>query len=66
MSFKSTSPSYRNLILGVNKKVPLISGKSVTAINFDNAATTPPFKRVMEDIINFAPWYSSIHRGEGF
>ena len=66
MSFKGNSPSYRDLILGVNKKVPLISGKTVTAINFDNAATTPPLKSVMEDILNFAPWYSSIHRGEGY
>ena len=66
MSFKDNSPSYRDLILGVNKKVPLISGKYVTAINFDNAATTPPFKSVMEDIVDFSPWYSSIHRGEGY
>jgi len=66
MSFKNNSPSYADLILGINKKVPLISGKMVTAINFDNAATTPPFKSVMEDIIDFAPWYSSIHRGEGY
>ncbi|WP_376769022.1 aminotransferase class V-fold PLP-dependent enzyme [Clostridium psychrophilum] len=66
MSIKNNSPSYRDLILGVNKKVPLISGEYVTAINFDNAATTPPFKSVMEDIIDFAPWYSSIHRGEGY
>ncbi|MBU3111372.1 aminotransferase class V-fold PLP-dependent enzyme [Clostridium lacusfryxellense] len=60
------SPSYRDLILGVNTKVPLITGKSVLSINFDNAATTPPFKSVMEDIIDFSPWYSSIHRGEGY
>jgi len=66
MSNKYISPSYRDLVLGVNKKVPLIFGKYVTAINFDNAATTPPFKSVMEDIVNFAPWYSSIHRGEGY
>ncbi|MGV8983710.1 aminotransferase class V-fold PLP-dependent enzyme [Clostridium sp.] len=66
MSYKDNSPSYRDLILGLNKNVPLISGKSVTAINFDNAATTPPFKSVMKDIADFAPWYSSIHRGEGF
>ena len=66
MSFKDNSPSYRDLILGVNKKVPLISGKIVTAINFDNAATTPPFKSVIKDVVNFAPWYSSIHRGEGY
>jgi len=66
VSFKGNSPSYRDLILGVNKKVPLISGKRITAINFDNAATTPPFKSVIEDIASFAPWYSSIHRGEGY
>lgn len=66
MSSENNSPSYRDLILGVNKKVPLISGKSVTGINFDNAATTPPFKSVMRDIVSFAPWYSSIHRGEGY
>jgi len=66
MSPKYNSPSYRDLILGVNNKVPLISGKSVTAINFDNAATTPPFKSVIQDIIDFSPWYSSIHRGEGY
>ena len=66
MSCKGNSPSYRDLILGINKKVPLISGKYVTAINFDNAATTPPFKSVMEDILDFSPWYSSIHRGEGY
>ncbi|GCD12194.1 aminotransferase class V-fold PLP-dependent enzyme [Clostridium tagluense] len=66
MSYRDDSTSYRDLILGINKKVPLISGKSVTAINFDNAATTPPFKSVMEDVVRFTPWYSSIHRGEGF
>ena len=66
MSFKGNSPSYRNLILGIDNKVPLISGKKITAINFDNAATTPPFKSVMKDIASFAPWYSSIHRGDGY
>lgn len=34
-------------------------------INFDNAATTPPLKRVMDAIISFAPYYSSVHRGTG-
>jgi cysteine desulfurase / selenocysteine lyase len=34
-------------------------------INLDNAATTPPFVSVMEAINNFAPWYSSVHRGNG-
>ncbi|MBC8016627.1 MAG: aminotransferase class V-fold PLP-dependent enzyme, partial [Sporomusaceae bacterium] len=30
-----------------------------------NAATTPPFFSVMREITDFAPWYSSIHRGTG-
>ena len=55
----------RDLVVGVAAKVPLINGESVTAINFDNAATTPPFNSVMQEIAEFAPWYSSIHRGAG-
>ena len=56
----------RDLVVGVAAKVPLINGESVTAINFDNAATTPPFNSVMQEIAEFAPWYSSIHRGAGY
>jgi cysteine desulfurase/selenocysteine lyase len=56
----------RDLVVGVNTKVPLISGEHVTAINFDNAATTPPLYAVMKEIENFVPWYSSIHRGTGY
>ncbi|MDD3225594.1 MAG: aminotransferase class V-fold PLP-dependent enzyme [Clostridium sp.] len=57
---------YRSLIAGVDTKIPIDSGKSVTAINFDNAATTPPFVFVLNEILRFSPWYSSIHRGEGY
>ena len=57
---------YRRLIVGSETKIPLYNGRYVTAINFDNAATTPPFVSVMHEINNFAPWYSSIHRGTGY
>jgi cysteine desulfurase/selenocysteine lyase len=57
---------FSNLIVGVNKKVPLVTNEYVTAINFDNAATTPPLYSVMQEIEDFAPWYSSIHRGAGY
>jgi len=60
------SNAYRKLIVGVDTKVPLLNGNYVTAINFDNAATTPPFHAVMKKIIEFAPWYSSVHRGTGY
>lgn len=58
--------NFRSLVVGVNATVPLSNGNYTTAINFDNAATTPPFVSVMQAINNFSPWYSSIHRGTGY
>jgi len=57
---------FRKYVVGLKTKVPLENGKQVIPINFDNAATTPPFISVMREINKFAPWYSSIHRGTGF
>ncbi|CUH95043.1 hypothetical protein P22_1112 [Propionispora sp. 2/2-37] len=57
---------FRRLIAGVNVKVPLLNGDYVTSINFDNAATTPPFHAVIKEIQDFSPWYSSVHRGTGY
>lgn len=57
---------FRKLVAGVDTEVPLSDGTYTTAINLDNAATTPPFLSVMEQINKFAPWYSSIHRGKGY
>lgn len=57
---------YRNLVLGTNSAVSLENGSKVSFINFDNAATTPPFKSVLKEIIDFSPHYSSIHRGTGY
>lgn len=57
---------WRDQVVGLDTKVPLGNGMMATAINFDNAATTPPFKAVIKNICNFAPWYSSIHRGSGY
>ncbi|MTI71736.1 MAG: aminotransferase class V-fold PLP-dependent enzyme [Firmicutes bacterium] len=65
MYFNEESP-YRHLIVGANTKVPLKNGNYSKYINFDNAATTPPFRSVISDINAFSPWYSSIHRGMGF
>ena len=57
---------YRNLIYGVDTLVPIKNGMLVKAINFDNAATTPPLVPVIKEIVDFAPWYSSVHRGTGY
>lgn len=56
----------RNLIEGIDKEVPLYDGKKRQYVNFDNAATTPPFKDVIKSINDFGGWYSSVHRGTGY
>lgn len=56
----------RGLVAGVNTQVPVRTGGYVTAVNFDNAATTPPFCSVLNEITAFAPWYASVHRGKGY
>jgi selenocysteine lyase/cysteine desulfurase len=66
MNYSSYESPYRNLVLGVDTEIPLANGRYTKYVNFDNAATTPPFVAVMQEINNFAPWYSSIHRGKGF
>lgn len=60
------SSSYRKLVVGINTKVPLINGNYGQAINFDNAATTPPLTTVVNEVIRFLPLYSSVHRGLGY
>jgi len=64
--FTKLSANYRDLIVGADTKIPLPDGQMVTSINFDNAATTPPFSSVLQSVLSFAPWYSSIHRGTGY
>jgi len=66
LSFKLSRSNYRHLIIGADTKIPLSNGHYTTAINFDNAASTPPFVSVMEEINQFATMYSSIHRGTGY
>ncbi|MCM8710193.1 aminotransferase class V-fold PLP-dependent enzyme [Clostridium sp. SYSU_GA19001] len=57
---------YKHLIVGIDTQVPVANGTYVPYVNFDNAATTPPFVSVLEEIIKFSPWYSSINRGKGY
>ncbi|MDF2544059.1 MAG: selenocysteine lyase [Herbinix sp.] len=66
MRHDPSNSDLRKLIIGVEQKIPLSDGKYVTAINFDNAATTPVLYPVLREINHFAPWYSSVHRGGGY
>ena len=63
---KNVEQKFRRLVVGVDECIPLFDGSKVVGINFDNAATTPPFKSVLSELNDFAPWYSSIHRGTGY
>lgn len=62
----SASPNMRNLVVGVDQKVPLLDGRLVSYVNLDNAASTPPFREVTETLDRIMPYYSSVHRGTGF
>ncbi|MFZ3129784.1 MAG: aminotransferase class V-fold PLP-dependent enzyme [Desulfosporosinus sp.] len=66
MNYKLAQSNYRHLVVGADTKIPLQNGQFTSAINFDNAASTPPFVSVMEEINNFSTMYSSIHRGTGY
>jgi len=66
MRINLNTPDYRSLVLGVETVVPLKDGSFVTAVNFDNAASTPPLVSVMQKMNEFGPWYSSVHRGTGY
>jgi len=61
-----SSNGWRERIVGLDRKAPLLDGRLVPYINLDNAATTPPLWDVLEAILRFLPYYSSSHRGSGF
>lgn len=56
---------YRKLFAGINMPVALENGECVVPINFDNAATTPPFKCVNNVLTQHILMYGSIGRGKG-
>ena len=55
----------RACVAGVDTTTPVLGGER-RYINFDNGASTPPLKGVLTAVEEFAPWYSSVHRGNGF
>lgn len=57
---------YKKYVHGLNTLVPIVNGRKVPYINFDNAATTPPLTSVMKKINDFSSVYSSVHRGTGY
>src|SRR5512143_3696699 len=56
----------REQIVGIHRRVPVLDGSTRPYINFDNAASTPTLKEVLDTVNEFMHWYSSVHRGTGF
>ncbi len=66
MSISTDLLSVRERIVGINTRVPLLNGEARPYINFDNAASTPALRDVLDTVDEFMLWYSSVHRGTGF
>ncbi|WP_288221496.1 aminotransferase class V-fold PLP-dependent enzyme [uncultured Clostridium sp.] len=60
-----TNNSFRHLFIGLDKKVPIYDSNNIIPINFDNAATTPVFKSVLDRITKACELYGAIGRGLG-
>ena len=58
--------NYRELYDGIDEQIKLPNGTFITPINFDNGATTPPFKSVTKIISDNIQNYGPIARGVGF
>lgn len=58
-----TIDNVRDYVVGVDDPVELSDGTKVPLINFDNAATTPALKPVMDEIDEQLKMYGSIGRG---
>jgi len=55
----------RGMVDGLDAPVRLGDGRMAPAVNFDNAATTPAFKAVLDAILQESKLYGSIGRGTG-
>ena len=57
-----TIDNIRNYVVGVDEPVTLADGTTRPLINFDNAATTPALKPVMDEVNEKLLMYGSIGR----
>ena len=58
-----TIDNIRDFVIGVDEPVELMDGTMAPMINFDNAATTPPLKPVLDKVDEEMKMYGSIGRG---
>ena len=58
-----TIDNIRNFVVGIDEQITLEDGTTRTAIAFDNAATTPALKPVLDEVVKSLDMYGSIGRG---
>lgn len=61
-----TVDQLRGGVVGLDTPVPLLGGGRRRYVFLDNAASTPAFRTVLDAVENFLPWYSGVHRGNGY
>lgn len=61
-----SAAGFRERIVGKDLFMPVLGGRRVPYVNLDNAATTPPLRAVVDEVAQFLPYYSSVHRGSGY
>ncbi len=66
MRVSTNQKNFRDLFVGLDQEVPLLSGSHGAYINLDNAASTPALQAAQNAVTNFLKFYSSVHRGTGF
>src|SRR4051812_194099 len=60
------TPSFtRGRLIGDDLRVPVLDGEPRQYTDLDGAATTSPSVEVVRAVLDFLPWYSSVHRGAG-
>jgi selenocysteine lyase/cysteine desulfurase len=61
----ATTPTALHLV-GDGMLVPCADGRERPYVDLDAAASTAPLPGVLERVLEFVPWYSSVHRGAGY
>jgi hypothetical protein len=64
-SSSNVANDIRSKVVGLNAEVTLGNGSKAPLINFDNAATTPAFTPVLEEVNAQLEFYGSVGRGFG-
>ena len=53
-------------LVGAHAPVPCLDGAERPYRDLDCAASTPALQPVADRVVEFLPWYSSVHRGAGY